>query len=508
MINSRKEYTPEITHLMQEIQNSVYMPHKHVLTLIRQLEKLNKEWEDNTLYCFIYYNYARLYSFTENHHQFLKYLKKALYYLLKSDNRELLARSYNLFAIEALKNGCLEIAYEYFSIARSYVEDDSNSLTKAMIEANMGAVYHQTSDPKKALSYLNKSHKITLKHKKNEAFITNLVMILLNKALITLSLGDVKEAKSILAQLEAIDTDNALSLWYLILNARISVAEGNTELIRDLVSQICQKIIESDMFSETARDIKDVCQDLLNYKEYEALGQMLDSIERSKQRLFIYEASLFTQIKIQYYTCLQDMDKLSQAYEERQFYTLRLEEVEKQMSYESVQLMDLMAELRRDKEKAAKENFFLQKKAETDVLTGLPNRYALNRMLETVFHEAQAKGRRLGIGMADINSFKKYNDTYGHQQGDRCLEQVGQKLKALAQKHGFFVSRYGGDEFTFIYEDMDEAQIRGIEKELLVCGDVSLSHGYYCAVPDENSRIWDYLNKADDRLYASKRNRG
>jgi len=70
-----------------------------------------------------------------------------------------------------------------------------------------------------------------------------------------------------------------------------------------------------------------------------------------------------------------------------------------------------------------------------------------------------------------------------------------------------FVSRYGGDEFTFIYRDMDEAAIMSIEKEIVQCGDVKLTHGFYCSVPNENTRIWDYLNKADKNLYEIRKNR-
>ena len=507
MGEGQKFYSREISQLMEDVQNSVYMPDKRIFSLLKRLELLNKELNDADLFGFIYHNYARVYSFRENHGKLMQYLHKALYYLLRSDDKELLARSYNLFAIEALKNGCLEIAYEYFSLALSYVED-TQSITKAMIEGNISAIFSQTGDPKKALAYINKSHIIVQKHKKSESYLTLLVMILLNKALISLNLGDIAKTKELLKQLESLDVDNELSLWFLILRCRIAATEENESLTGALIEQICRDLIDRDMFGEIARDLKDLCQYLLDSGKYMALRILIKAIDQNKHRLYFHEAGLFTQIKIQYYSHFQDADNLAVSYEERLFYMRKLEEMEKQLGYESIQLMDLMVELRHDKQKVAEETIRLQKKAETDVLTGLPNRYALNKVLENAFSRALEKGTIFGVGMADINSFKRYNDTYGHGQGDLCLQRVGTTLKTIAQKHGIFVCRYGGDEFTFVYEDMDPKKIRSIEKEFLRCGDVTISHGFYCAVPDEDSRIWDYLNQADALLYASKKKRG
>lgn len=507
MGEGQKFYSREISRLMEDVQNSVYMPDKRIFVLLKRLEVLNQELNDADLSGFIYHHYARVYSFREDHGKMMKYLHKSLYYLLRSDDKELLARSYNLFAIEALKNGCLEIAYEYFSLSLSYVED-TQTITKAMIEGNISAIFSQTGDAKKALAHINKSQKIVQKHKKSESYLTLLVMILLNKALISMNLGDIKKTEEILKQLESIDVGNELSLWFLILRCRIAAAEDNETLTEALIKQICRDLIEGDMFGEIARDLKDLCQYLLDSGKYEALRVLTKAIDRNKHRLYFYEAGLFSQIKIQYYSHIQDFDNLALSYEERLFYMRKLEEVEKQLSYESIQLMDLIVELRHDKQKVAEETIRLQQKAETDVLTGLPNRYALHKVLENAFSRAQEKGTLFGVGMADINSFKRYNDTYGHGQGDQCLRRVGTALKTIAQKHGIFVCRYGGDEFTFVYEDMEPKKIRSIEKEFLNCGDVTISHGFYCEVPDEESRIWDFLNKADARLYASKKIKG
>ena len=496
-----KEYSNEIKALMSEIKDSVFLPDKRVFSMLRELLEHNALIQDEYLYGYVYYQYARIYSFKEKHKEFIKYITKALYYLLRCDDKELLARSYNLFAVEASKNGCLEIAYEYFSIAKSYIDDEKDSLVRAMIELNIGATIVQVGDYKQALAYSNMSYRGIQKNKDNEGYYSNLVMVLLNLALINLDAGNPEKSKYYLRRIEKIDAGDELALWHLVLRCRLAVSDSDMETSQKLVDQICTDIIGGDMFGEITKDLKSLCQELIDKKEYKLVGQLIEEIDRNKHRLFSYEASLFTQIKIEYYKEFKNEEKLLACYEERNAYESRQEEVVNLINFESIQLMNQLVELRREKRRAEEKNLLLQIQAETDALTGLPNRNALNRELESAFDEALSNGRRLGVGIADIDRFKNYNDTYGHQQGDRCLIEVAKMMKRVAAKYGLFVARYGGDEFTFIYRNADAESIRNIEKEIAKCGDVSLTHGFYTAVPDEQTRIWDFLNRADKELY-------
>ena len=502
-----KRYSEEIRTLMSDVQNSVYMPSKRVFVLLRQLEKCNESLKDNELYGFIYYNYARVYSFSENHRELTKYITKALYYLLRSSNKDLLAKTYNIFGVEASKNGCLEIAYEYLAIAKSYVEEDSDSIINAMIDLNIGAVFSQLGDHKKALSHTAASYRVIQKNKDDESYYSNLVMALLNLALINLDLGNPDQSRKYLSRIERIDTDGELDLWHLVPRCRLSIHDSDKELTEELITQISRNIISGDMLGETVRDLKSLCMDLIENGEFVQAARLIDEIEKNRDRLFDYEAGLFTQVKINYYSETGNDEKLAESYEERNAYFLKQEETDNRLSFESITIMNLLVDLRREKRQAEEKNILLQMQAETDVLTGLPNRHALNRELESAFEEAVQNGSVLGVGIADIDRFKNYNDTYGHQQGDRCLIEVAGVLKTVAAKHGIFVSRYGGDEFTFIYRGLDCDSIKSIEKEITRCGDVELTHGFYCAVPNENTRIWDYLNKADKNLYDIRKNR-
>lgn len=87
--------------------------------------------------------------------------------------------------------------------------------------------------------------------------------------------------------------------------------------------------------------------------------------------------------------------------------------------------------------------------AMTDALTGLLNRYGLQRVLPREHAEAQRYGRQLSCLMIDVDNFKSVNDTYGHPAGDIAIQQVAEILTE-AVRHSDTACRYGGEEFLVL----------------------------------------------------------
>lgn len=85
--------------------------------------------------------------------------------------------------------------------------------------------------------------------------------------------------------------------------------------------------------------------------------------------------------------------------------------------------------------------------SEKDELTNLYNRRKMNAFIEQELRHDRKGIQSVGILMLDVDYFKKYNDSYGHQQGDAALQAIGAVLGETAEKHGVFVARYGGEEF-------------------------------------------------------------
>jgi diguanylate cyclase (GGDEF)-like protein len=149
----------------------------------------------------------------------------------------------------------------------------------------------------------------------------------------------------------------------------------------------------------------------------------------------------------------------------------------------------------------------LRSRAETDSLTGLPNRYAMNRKLTHSLTQALTRNTSLGIGLVDIDGFKRYNDLYGHARGDQCLRLVADVLRRVAEAHKIFVARYGGDEFVLIYDNLTNAEIKAIATELQEQMPIKVTHGFHNTVPDETSLPFALLAKADADMYRKRRAR-
>lgn len=158
----------------------------------------------------------------------------------------------------------------------------------------------------------------------------------------------------------------------------------------------------------------------------------------------------------------------------------------------------------------------LNYRANTDDLTGLPNRRKINEKLKHL--TIALPGKRHGFLLIDIDHFKLVNDSEGHLYGDRCLMRVAKVIKSWASKNNIFAGRYGGEEFLCILENIEDRDIlliadqirQDIENEKLayqIESDVKhLTVSIGCAFlegKDEES-VLKIVEKADRSLYMAK----
>ena len=154
----------------------------------------------------------------------------------------------------------------------------------------------------------------------------------------------------------------------------------------------------------------------------------------------------------------------------------------------------------------------LQSLAVTDGLTGLHNHRAFQDYLEEQFQDAMRNKQPLALLLMDVDHFKQYNDTYGHQAGDEVLRQVAQILQAHVRE-GDFVARYGGEEFVVVLPRADlesavavaERLRRAVESAEWSLRPVTGSFGVACIRPDMETRQ-ELIEAADQALYQAKKN--
>ncbi|MEG2963413.1 MAG: diguanylate cyclase, partial [Janthinobacterium sp.] len=97
----------------------------------------------------------------------------------------------------------------------------------------------------------------------------------------------------------------------------------------------------------------------------------------------------------------------------------------------------------------------------TDSLTGVANRRSFNDTMDSEWRRCARDGVPMALIMADIDHFKDYNDTYGHQAGDLCLQQVSAAMRRCAVRPPDLLARYGGEEFIVLLpqETRDGAEV-------------------------------------------------
>ena len=103
--------------------------------------------------------------------------------------------------------------------------------------------------------------------------------------------------------------------------------------------------------------------------------------------------------------------------------------------------------------------------ANRDALTGVLNRGAIMAALERQIQAGGTMGKTLGVILADIDHFKKINDTHGHAAGDMALREFTRRLSALLRPSDF-LGRYGGEEFLLLIADTNRAQLVQVANRL------------------------------------------
>jgi diguanylate cyclase (GGDEF)-like protein len=182
-------------------------------------------------------------------------------------------------------------------------------------------------------------------------------------------------------------------------------------------------------------------------------------------------------------------------------------------------LNSMVKQLYAQSDQISKTNKALEKLSITDGLTELYNRRYFDESFKDYFNIAKRNAIPISIFMLDIDYFKKYNDHFGHQKGDECLQIVAQTMVGCVQRQDDFVARYGGEEFTIIslgISKQDAIQLGEkickkieslhLEHPLSEHKHVTVSMGLCSTTPVQEETSENLLKAADDALYQAKNN--
>ena len=160
----------------------------------------------------------------------------------------------------------------------------------------------------------------------------------------------------------------------------------------------------------------------------------------------------------------------------------------------------------------------LKNMAIVDSLTGIANRRKFDQKIQQEWLRLTREKAFLSLIMIDVDYFKLYNDSYGHQAGDDCLQQVAQAISRTVKRPADLVARYGGEEFAVILPSTDKTgathvanSIKAAIEELniphtssTVANRVTVSQGVATTIPNTDNLYESLICLADVALYEAK----
>ncbi len=156
------------------------------------------------------------------------------------------------------------------------------------------------------------------------------------------------------------------------------------------------------------------------------------------------------------------------------------------------------------------------REARTDTLSGLGNRKSFDESMRYATSAFKSQGTPFALVMADIDYFKRINDTHGHQAGDEVVGGIGAALMQLCREHDS-IARYGGDEFAIVLMNVNREAAQAAASRIRTAieqtnfsvgnndGKVSVTFSMGMAFPQLRDTAESIIARADQALYESKR---
>ncbi|BAZ18111.1 serine/threonine protein kinase [Calothrix sp. NIES-4071] len=255
------------------------------------------------------------------------------------------------------------------------------------------------------------------------------------------------------------------------------------------------------------------------------LGDKITSLEVSATPIFDNKGNIIYAI-----AAFQDITQRKQAEAELALKNAALQEVtdelakynrnlEEKVQERTKELSQTLEILQTTQSELVKVNQELQRLSRVDKLTQIANRYCFDEYLLQEWNRLELEQQPLSLIICDVDYFKKYNDFYGHQCGDSCLQKVAVALTSVVKLPTHLVARYGGEEFAVIMPstDVEEAMLVAEEIQQAIyqaklphaCSDISefitISLGVSTIVPTGATSPANLIAVADKALYEAKR---
>lgn len=516
-----KKYNEVVQGWIEIVQENHEKDAELTLKYCNDIIDYGKKTQDDGLVALGYYHEGVVYYVLNDGGSFYNAVTNALSYLSRVEEFELMARCYNFLGIFSVNHGNAAIGLDYYLNAIACCKKAENEAFASTVKINMGVlniIYGRFDD---AIEVLQQAFSYYSSHPELARYDDYMICVYENMAKAYLSKGDLIEAKCCFENIynehgDFLEDEVKITVW--ATEALYYHIAGKDEKCKALIEKVHNELSEKMPIMDMFDDFYDYCQMLLERDSEEAFWKLIDIMEPMVRSLDITNLILkILSLKIKFYRKHKQNAEYLQASALYFEFSERAAVENKKMMNNVLNLRKSLETVNMEKQEIEQKNVILRAKSETDPLTGLSNRFRLDDYSEAVFRKAISAGTSLAVEILDIDYFKGFNDYYGHQSGDECIQMVASAVKSM-EEFGAFTARYGGDEFVLIYEDVTKEQVveyvAELRKRVLETGMehtvskisniVSISQGVCLDIPVNGNTMEDYLQTADNMLYRVK----
>lgn len=516
-----KKYGESVQDWIKIVQEN---DHKDAELTLEYCEKIiahGEEIQDNGLIALGYYHMGVVYYVLNDATHFYSAVSEALSYLSKAEEWEIIARCYNFLGIFSVNHGNVAIAMDYYLNALACCQSAGIEAFTCTVKINCGVLNIAYGRYEDAILALQEALEYCSKHPEHPRYDDYMICVYQNLAKAYLCKGEMIEAKCCFENIHNEHEDSLrdeAKLTVLATEAMYYHKAAKEKKCQEIIDQIHRELTPNMPIMDMFDDFYDYTKILLERGCKDEFWKLIEVMEPIVKKLDITNLMLkLLSMKIKFYRKYKLNAEYLQATALYYEYCERAAIENNLMMNNVLNLRRSLEEINLEKREIEQKNMMLQEKSETDALTGLHNRFRLNDYSEDAFQRAVEAGTSLAVEIMDLDNFKGYNDHYGHQKGDECLQQIASAIKSM-EEFGAFTARYGGDEFVLIYEGKTKDEVVEYAAELRkrvlnlqiehapskVSNVMTISQGICWDIPVKGNRMWDYLHSADDMLYRVK----
>lgn len=366
------------------------------------------------------------YFYSAMYEQSLKFLLQVISLLKHNQDDFLLSCVLNNIGEVYRESLSYEKALDYFDEALKVSNANDFKFNRASILGNMGEIYFSQQKYDDALAYYNQSYDLLME----ENDMVNLGDVENRLGKIYYVTGNLEKAEFFFRR--ALERLNTIDNKYYAIDVLMNL--GQLIGLRDFNAALSQ-YVKALRYAESINAKKKIM--ILSRKiseHYELEGDFRSALDYYKEFSRVNE-------EITASTLGSKLEILN----------IELRYIEVAGKFDQIQerLEKEIANQKHELKKIKEVNAILEKKAYEDELTGIPNRRSINLYLNELMESAMESNEPMALFMLDIDHFKKFNDYWGHSNGDECIKKIAGGIKKLLSESGDLFGRYGGEEFVY-----------------------------------------------------------